>query len=56
MAPWSLHMTWTWGLKQGKLARLQEARLWRGEAPGSTFHGAGGAGFLAMDMVQPQVQ
>ena len=27
--PWALHLTWTWGKTQGKLSRLQEAKLWK---------------------------
>jgi hypothetical protein len=60
--PWSLHLTWVWGQQQGKRYRLQEAGLWRGEAPGSTHYGgppatrgAAAERFLAMDIIHPQV-
>ncbi len=54
--PWSLHLTWIWGKQSGKLARLQEARMWRGEPPDSPWYGgSGGDKYLAMDLVQPQV-
>lgn len=56
VVPWSLHLTWIWGKQSGKLARLQEARIWRGEAPDSPWYGGtGGDKYLAMDLVQPQV-
>lgn len=70
--PYSLHMTWTGGEAAGKVARLREAGLWRGDDPGAAQDAAGGAAegaaegaaaayasdgrYLSIDLVWPRVR
>ncbi len=66
--PYSLHMTWTGGEAAGKVARLREAGLWRGDDPGVAQGAAQGAAegaavayasdgrYLSIDLVWPRVR
>lgn len=54
LRPYSLHMTWTGGERAGKVARLREAGLWRGDALGSEY--LSDDRFLAIDLAWPRVK
>lgn len=53
LEPYSVHMTWTEGGRIGKVARLREAGLWRGDGTAAEY--AADGRYLSIDIVWPQV-
>ena len=53
LQPYSAHLTWVVSGRAGKIARLRETGLWRGDAAAARY--AADGRYLAIDMAWPPV-